>query len=93
MRSALQVEDIGHASQPGCSAPMVTTPPCETPTGRPNDVDNYAEALSRIGPCGYGGIAHHLGWDATHAGQAETVLRLAGKLVYDNTGRARLREP
>ena len=56
------------------------------------DAEAYALALREIAPCGYGAIARHLGWGATRAGQAETILRLAGRIVYDRTGRGRLVE-
>ena len=56
------------------------------------DAEAYALALREIAPCGYGAIALHLGWGATRAGQAETILRLAGRIVYDKTGRGRLVE-
>lgn len=56
------------------------------------DAEAYALALREIAPCGYGAIARHLGWGATRAGQAETILRLAGRIVYDKTGRGRLVE-
>lgn len=58
--------------------------------GTAEDAEAYVRALREIGPCGYGAIARHLGWGATRAGQAETVLRLAGRIVYDRTGRGRL---
>ena len=53
------------------------------------DAEAYALALREIAPCGYGAVARHLGWGATRAGQAETILRLAGRIVYDRTGRGR----
>ena len=56
------------------------------------DAEAYALALREIAPCGYGAVARHLGWGATRAGQADTILRLAGRIVYDRTGRARLVE-
>jgi len=56
------------------------------------DAEAYALALRQIAPCGYGAVARHLGWGATRAGQAETILRLAGRIVYDRTGRGRLVE-
>lgn len=56
------------------------------------DAEAYAMALREIGPCGYGAVARRLGWGATRAGQAEAVLRLAGRIVYDRTGRGRLVE-
>lgn len=56
------------------------------------DAEAYALALLEIAPCGYGAVARHLGWGATRAGQAETILRLAGRIVYDRTGRGRLVE-
>jgi len=56
------------------------------------DAEVYAVALREIAPCGYGAVARHLGWGATRAGQAETILRLAGRIVYDRTGRGRLVE-
>lgn len=56
------------------------------------DAEAYALALREIAPCGYGAVARHLGWGATRAGQAETILRLAGRIVYDRTGRGRLVE-
>lgn len=56
------------------------------------DVEAYAEALREIGPCGYGVVAVFLGWGATRAGRAETELRMSGRIVYDATGRGRLRE-
>lgn len=56
------------------------------------DAEAYASALREIAPCGYGAVARHLGWGATRAGQAETILRLAGRIVYDRTGRGRLVE-
>lgn len=56
------------------------------------DAEAYAMALREIAPCGYGAVARHLGWGATRAGQAETILRLAGRIVYDRTGRGRLVE-
>lgn len=54
------------------------------------DAEASALALRKIGPCGYGAVARHLRWGATRAGRAETVLRLAGRIVYDRTGRGRL---
>ena len=56
------------------------------------DAEAYALALQDIAPCGYGAVARHLGWGATRAGQAETILRLAGRIVYDRTGRGLLVE-
>jgi hypothetical protein len=56
------------------------------------DAAAYEAALQDIGPCGYGAIARHLGWGATRAGRAESLLRQTGRIVYDRTGRGRLVE-
>lgn len=52
-----------------------------------SDAELYAEALRRIQPCGYGPVAAFLGWGMTRAANAETVLREAGRIKYDHTGR------
>lgn len=53
------------------------------------DTDIYTEALKQYGPTSYGTIAVILGWGMTRAGQAETALREAGHIKYDNAGRGR----
>lgn len=60
------------------------------PVARPDDADRYADVLRHIGPCGYGPIAVFLGWGATRAANAEEVLRKAGRIIYDHTGRGTL---
>lgn len=52
-----------------------------------SDAELYAEALRRIQPCGYGPVAAFLGWGMTRAANAETVLREAGRIRYDHSGR------
>lgn len=56
------------------------------------DAEAYVEALRQVGPCGYGVVATFLGWGATRAGNAEMELRLAGRIVYDSSGRGKLTE-
>ena len=68
----------------------VAPDPSDHDTDPVTDAETYARALSEMGPCGYGAVARHLGWGATRAGQAADVLRLAGRVIYDRTGRGRL---
>jgi len=56
-------------------------------TAHKSDAELYAGALRRIQPCGYGPVAAFLGWGMTRAANAETVLREAGRIRYDHTGR------
>jgi hypothetical protein len=56
------------------------------------DMETYAEALRQHGPMSYGQAMDVLGWGATRAGQAETDLRKAGRIEFNNLGRAVLRE-
>lgn len=66
------------------------TPPaqnCASGVAPKSDAELYAEALRRIEPCGNGPVAAFLGWGMTRAANAETVLREAGRIKYDHTGR------
>lgn len=58
-----------------------------------SDAEVYADALRLIEPCGYGPVAIFLGWGAARAANAEDVLRKAGRIVYDATGRGKLSTP
>ncbi|OOO32840.1 hypothetical protein EFR00_30385 [Rhizobium sophoriradicis] len=53
-----------------------------------SDMDLYAEALRTHGSMSYGQAMDVLGWGATRAGQAETDLRDAGRIAFNNLGRA-----
>ncbi|MCO5083865.1 MAG: hypothetical protein M9955_19685 [Rhizobiaceae bacterium] len=68
-------------------APAVSAADPEPVTVQKSDAELYAEALRRIQPCGYGPVAAFLGWGMTRAANAETVLREAGRIRYDHTGR------
>lgn len=94
MRSALRALENGGSSEPRTSGPRGEHPSSGEPFGLPAPrMRRSTHRLSRgSGPCGYGGIAFHLGWGASRASAAETILRQAGRLSYDNAGRARLRE-
>lgn len=58
------------------------------PVARPDDADRYADALRLHGPMSYGMVMRVLGWGGTRAGQAETALRAAGRITFNNLGRA-----
>src|SRR5689334_13366392 len=55
------------------------------------DAKLYIEALSKIAPTSYGGVAAVLGWDIGRAALAAAEVGRAGLLTYDNAGRGRLR--
>lgn len=57
-----------------------------------SDAELYADMLRLQGYGSYGSIGVLLGWGMTRAANAETVLRVAGRLQYDNVGRGRLVE-
>ena len=52
-----------------------------------SDAELYADALKRHSPGSYGSIGVVLGWGMTRAANAETILREAGRIRYDQTGR------
>jgi hypothetical protein len=52
-----------------------------------SDAELYAVALKRHSPGSYGSIGIVLGWGMTRAANAETILREAGRIKYDHTGR------
>ena len=52
-----------------------------------SDAELYADALKRHSPGSYGSIGIVLGWGMTRAANAETILREAGRIKYDHTGR------
>ena len=58
-----------------------------TATAPKSDAELYADALKRHSPGSYGSIGIVLGWGRTRAANAETVLREAGRIRYDQTGR------
>lgn len=60
------------------------------PVARPDDADRYADALRLHGPASYGTMMRILGWGGTRAGQAETALRKAGRIAFNDNGRAYL---
>lgn len=60
------------------------------PVARPDDADRYAEALRLHGPASYGMMMRILGWGGTRAGQAETALREASRIAFNDNGRAYL---
>jgi hypothetical protein len=70
--------------KPASSVPVSDPEPV---TVHKSDAELYAGALRRIQPCGYGPVAAFLGWGMTRAANAETVLREAGRIRYDHTGR------
>jgi hypothetical protein len=59
------------------------------PIGGKLDIERYAEALKQHGPTSYGAIGVILGWGMTRSAEAETILRKAGLIQYDNAGRGR----
>lgn len=61
-------------------------------TARDDDAERYADALRLYGPMSYGMAMRVLGWGGTRAGQAEDVLRLAGRITFNKQGRAVLME-
>jgi hypothetical protein len=52
-----------------------------------SDAELYADTLKRHSPGSYGSIGIVLGWGMTRAANAETILREAGRIKYDHTGR------
>lgn len=62
------------------------------PVARPDDAEVYAEALRLHGPASYGMMMRVLGWGGMRAGQAETALRIAGRIAFNKLGRAVLHE-
>ena len=54
------------------------------------DMERYAEALRAYGPMSYGQAMQVLGWGGTRAGQAESDLRAAGRIAFNQLGRAYL---
>ncbi|KAB2734780.1 hypothetical protein F9K81_17790 [Brucella anthropi] len=58
----------------------------------PEDAELYAEALRLHGPMSYGMAMRVLGWGGTRAGQAEDALLQAGRISFNNLGRAVLKE-
>ncbi len=57
-----------------------------------SDAEMYADALRVHGPMSYGMAMEKLGWGATRAGQAESVLWNAGHIRFNALGRAVLAE-
>lgn len=55
---------------------------------KPDDSETYAEALRLHGAMSYGMAMRVLSWGGTRAGQAEDVLRLAGRIAFNERGRA-----
>lgn len=62
------------------------------PVARPDDADRYADALRLHGPMTYGMAMRVLRWGGTRAGQAEAALKAAGRITFNNLGRAVLVE-
>lgn len=62
------------------------------PRPRLDDTEVYARALILHGPMTYGMAMRVLGWGGTRAGQAEAALRQAGRIAFNNLGRAVLVE-
>lgn len=60
------------------------------PVANPDDADRYAEALRLHGPMSYGMAMRVLRWGGTRAGQAETALKEAGRIAFNDNGRAYL---
>jgi len=54
------------------------------------DMERYADALRTYGPMSYGQAMNVLGWGATRAGCAESDLRAAGRIAFNQIGRAYL---
>lgn len=54
------------------------------------DMERYAEALRAYGPMSYGQAMQVLGWGATRAGCAESDLSAAGRIAFNQLGRAYL---
>ncbi len=52
-----------------------------------SDAELYSDALKRHSPGSYGSIGVVLGWGMTRAANAEAILREAGRIRYDHTGR------
>lgn len=59
---------------------------------QPDDADTYADALLLHGPMSYGMAMRRLEWGGTRAGQAEAALRAAGRIAFNDNGRAYLTE-
>ncbi|MBZ9859720.1 hypothetical protein [Mesorhizobium sp. CA12] len=57
-----------------------------------SDPDLYANALRRYGPMSYGMAMQRMGWGGTRAGEAESALRQAGRISFNEQGRAVLLE-
>ncbi|OQP87573.1 hypothetical protein BTR14_03105 [Rhizobium rhizosphaerae] len=55
-------------------------------------MDRYAQALREHGPLSYGMAMGVLGWGGTRAGQAESDLKAAGRIRFNELGRAVLIE-
>lgn len=60
------------------------------PLARHDDAETYADALHAYGPMTYGTAMRRLGWGGTRAGQAEAALKQAGRIAFNNNGRAYL---
>lgn len=76
--------------------PLPTVQPAGSPVREliealQSDMDLYAEALHIHGPMSYGQAMDILGWGGTRAGRAETDLRKAGRIEFNELGRAVLR--
>lgn len=55
-----------------------------------NDAEVYATAIRVHGPMSYGMAMRRLGWGGTRAGQAEAALKKAGRIAFNDNGRAYL---
>lgn len=60
------------------------------PVARPDDAETYADAMRAHGPMTYGMAMRRLGWGGTRAGQAEAALKQAGRIAFNDNGRAYL---
>lgn len=53
-----------------------------------SDMEAYADALRQHGPASYGMMMRRMDWGGTRAGQAEAALRAAGRITFNELGRA-----
>lgn len=73
-------------ARPSAPAPAPAADPARIAAPQ-SDAELYADALKRHSPGSYGSIGIVLGWGMTRAANAETVLREAGRIRYDHSGR------
>lgn len=76
----------------GSSRASVSPVDVEPVAVQKSDAELYADALRTHGPTSYGAVGVILGWGMARASRAETVLRNAGRIQYDNAGRGCLVE-